>query len=97
MSFLRSSLQMCRSLPSKDRHIYFEIVPSFHHSPSRHARVCDCGRHFVADRPHLETFREKIASHRQLIDHLVRAKQDGLGHFETECRGSLAVKDKLEF
>jgi hypothetical protein len=48
MSFSRSSLQMCRSLPSKDRHIYFEIVPSFHHSPSRRARVCGCGRHFVA-------------------------------------------------
>jgi len=37
------------------------------------------------------------SAHRQLIDHLVRAKQDGLGHIETECRGGLAVKDKLEF
>ena len=32
-----------------------------------------------------------------LFDHLVSAEQDGLGHFEAERFGGLAIEDELEF
>jgi len=31
-----------------------------------------------------------------LLDHLVSAEQDGLGHFETECLSGLPIEDELK-